>query len=55
MDHTIRITWHQDGEALMVDEARCRDARQAWRLFQRLGDLLRALVAAEGRIEKGGV
>jgi hypothetical protein len=31
-EHTIRIPWHQDGEALMVAEACCGDERQAWRL-----------------------
>ena len=54
-EHVVRVTWHHAGEALMVDEVRCQDERQAWRLFQRLCDLLRALVAAEARIAEGGM
>ena len=54
MGDTIRILWLHDTEALMVDEARCRDHPQAWHLFQRLCAVLQALVQAEARIEHGG-
>ena len=46
-EHIIRVTWSHEGEALLVDEVRCRDEGHAWRLFQRLCDVLRALANAE--------
>ena len=52
-EHVVRVTWHHEGEALMVDEVRCRDEGQAWRLFQRHCDVLRALANAETQ-EQGG-
>ena len=52
-EHVVRVTWHYAGEALMVDEVRCRDEGHAWRLFQRLCDVLRALANAE-TLEPGG-
>ena len=52
-EHTIRVTWSHEGEALMVDEVRCVDEGQAWRLFERLCDVLRALANAE-TLEPGG-
>ena len=49
MEENIRVTWARDSHPLMQFELECRDEEAAWRVFQRLCGILRALLNAEQR------
>ncbi len=44
-----RLTWQHEGEGMLVVEVHCREATIAGWLFDRVVDLLRALLAAKIR------
>ena len=50
-EHVLRLLWQHEGEVLLVDEVACRTREEASRLFHRLSEMLRALVAVERRLE----
>jgi len=54
VEHVVRVQVLTEGRPLMQFEAPAADGLIAWRLFQRLCDVLKALVADEARREKGG-
>ncbi len=54
MAHSIRVQWVRDNAAVMEYEAEARDDEAGWRLFRRLCDVLKALVAAETRRQAVG-